>query len=134
MNAPRFRLEGAGLVDTEGNFDRCTGCGKLPPHAGCQAICAACAPPTGACYCAGCQVVGKASPPPTPALPCRHAGPVGARCALPKGHTGEHNGVDPEGENIWWPAPAPQGEERCPRPHHLLIPGEVCPTCHTPRY
>lgn len=61
---PRFRLEGAGLIDTVGGFDRCTGCGQLPPHAGCKAICAACAPPTGACYCAGCTVAGKGAAPP----------------------------------------------------------------------
>lgn len=44
----------------------CTGCGKLPPHEGCEHICPACAPPTGSCDCPGCALVkreaGRASP------------------------------------------------------------------------
>ena len=53
----RFVVEGKGLIDREGSFDRCTGCGVLPPHEGCKAICPACSPPNGTCSCPGCALV-----------------------------------------------------------------------------
>ncbi len=42
-----------------GGATLCRNCGKLPPHQGCTAICAACAPPTGACTCAACKLVAE---------------------------------------------------------------------------
>lgn len=99
---PRFRLEGKGLIDTQGGFDRCTGCGQLPPHAGCKAICAACAPPTGACYCAGCTVAGKSAAPPA------DTGEAATLCDCANPYPPPHVCYDVT------PAPAPSSEEACP--------------------
>lgn len=57
----RARLDGAEetirRLTEERDAVLCNTCGKLPPHEGCTALCAACAAPTGACTCAACNLV-----------------------------------------------------------------------------
>lgn len=54
-------IRGNGYVARPGSGDErvllCLGCGELPPHDGCSALCAACASPNGSCHCAACKLV-----------------------------------------------------------------------------
>jgi hypothetical protein len=54
MTAERKAIEEARWKRGESHL--CLGCGRLPPHQGCAAICPACTPPNGTCDCAGCSL------------------------------------------------------------------------------
>lgn len=60
-DCPRSDLDYARWQRGESHF--CLGCGQLPPHEGCSALCAACSPPNGTCRCAGCELLARDAAP-----------------------------------------------------------------------